>query len=440
MREKARILFTTAYSNTNEPVGLLGGMRQTSLRVTFPRVSSWGLRFIKQNFPWIEIMEYPTWEQYTKKVQEGWDVVGFSFYLADTPEVLEMVDYARKHGVGEVWGGNYGVLTDGVSAYFDKIFVGYAEEQIATTLGIEFESLKHPPLTNYVGTPFGLKIYPVGMLFSSRGCNMKCSFCQASIFCPEPHTLSLESIEKVLAYYRRIGLREVALADESFGFFRKHSEHVINLLQKYGFYWTVLTRIDFLAKNLKEWMDRGLRVAIVGIESVSQENLDALHKRHKIEEIIDTVQKMRRRNRFFIGSYIIGLENDTDESVRANIETLSQLKPHICSVDILTPLPGTPQWQYLYKRYGPFESDYSKFDDFHLIFKHPHFSQKTIDELLEWSRKRLFPKRRILELAMTYIRQYSELEGSFSKGIQYILTQLWRANRYDYHSKRMLSN
>jgi hypothetical protein len=39
-------------------------------RFEFPRFSMFGLRFIKQNIPEIEILEYPTWKEYQKKIQE----------------------------------------------------------------------------------------------------------------------------------------------------------------------------------------------------------------------------------------------------------------------------------------------------------------------------------------------------------------------------------
>jgi len=98
--------------------------RSRYFKFCWPRIQSYGLRFLKQNIPEIEILEYPTWEQYVKKLREGWDVVGFSFYLSDTPEVLEMVEYARSAGIEEIWCGNYGALTPEIQDRFDKIFIG----------------------------------------------------------------------------------------------------------------------------------------------------------------------------------------------------------------------------------------------------------------------------------------------------------------------------
>jgi hypothetical protein len=66
-------------------------------KFSLPRIESFGLRFIKQNVPEVEILEFPTWTEYVNKILEcNWDVVGFSFYLNEIHEILEMVEYARE--------------------------------------------------------------------------------------------------------------------------------------------------------------------------------------------------------------------------------------------------------------------------------------------------------------------------------------------------------
>jgi len=43
-----------------------------------PRRISFGLRFLRQNIPEIEILEYPTRAEYRNALKKGWDVVGYS--------------------------------------------------------------------------------------------------------------------------------------------------------------------------------------------------------------------------------------------------------------------------------------------------------------------------------------------------------------------------
>jgi hypothetical protein len=79
-----KILLCTVYKRFKHDVyDYFGANTSSSLfRFSLPRVNSFGLRFLKQNIPEIEILEYPTWSEYQEKINETqWDVVGFSFYL-----------------------------------------------------------------------------------------------------------------------------------------------------------------------------------------------------------------------------------------------------------------------------------------------------------------------------------------------------------------------
>ena len=78
-----KVLFTTVYKNDPEPYDYIGSnARSKWFRFYWPRLQSFGLRFLKQNIPEIEILEYPTFEEYKKKLAEGWDVVGFCLPMA----------------------------------------------------------------------------------------------------------------------------------------------------------------------------------------------------------------------------------------------------------------------------------------------------------------------------------------------------------------------
>ena len=50
-------------------------------RFRMPRHISFGLRFLHQNIPELEILEYPTRAEFSDALKKGWDVVGFSLLL-----------------------------------------------------------------------------------------------------------------------------------------------------------------------------------------------------------------------------------------------------------------------------------------------------------------------------------------------------------------------
>ena len=385
---RQRILFTTAYIH-NQLYDYIGQYSpRTRSRDVFARDMSFGLRFIAQNIPGIEILEYPTPEEFRAVLKRGWDVVGFSFYMNETTRVLRMIEWAREAGVQEIWGGNYGVITKEIEGAFDQRFIGYAESQIQRRLGLPSDGIVHPPLIMHVGWPTRenryLTSYPVGILFTTRGCSFKCTFCQSPAFAPRPDAIPFEHIDHVLKFYKAQGLTEVFILDENFGNIPKHAERVMARLADLGLNWTPMTRLDLIKRNFDSWVPNGFAGALMGVESMSQDVLNEIKKRGSIEAMTGVIEKMNQRNLLTIGFYIIGFENDTVESLERDLKAVAKLNLDLTQVCVLTPLPGTPLWNEIDTKYGIFERDYEKYDAGHLVWNHPHLTPAEARDIVEW--------------------------------------------------------
>jgi len=203
-RMKTRILFTTACENV--PYEYIStNIADSGHNLRFERRISFGLRFLQANIPEIAILEYPSWKEYLRVLSLGWDVTGYSFYANEIPVIRRMVSAARRLGVAELWGGNYGVITPKAATLFDRVFYGYSEGQIAKSLGISPHKLVHPPLITHFCFGRGLGLLPVGILFTQRGCNRNCTFCQTPVFCSQIlNPISIESVKGVVNVYRRL--------------------------------------------------------------------------------------------------------------------------------------------------------------------------------------------------------------------------------------------
>jgi radical SAM superfamily enzyme YgiQ (UPF0313 family) len=403
-------------SNTPQTFFRLGGKRDISM----------GLRFIKQNVPGIEILEMPMVEQYQQALKRGWEIVGISFYLDETRRAFDMIARARRAGVSQVWGGNYGVLTPKVRPHFDRVFPGYSEGEIAQALGHRLESLVHPPLLVPFGLPF-LKIVRFGVLYTTRGCSFGCTFCQTPAFAPKPRTIPLESIQRVLKCYADYGVVDILIPDENFGIIPRHACEVTELLARHGMLWVVMTRVDFLLQHFDQWRSRGLAGVLIGIESLDQQGLDALHKRSTAEKLGEAVELCRRHGIVLVGFYIIGLESDTEESIRAGIQRLRTMGFDLVQVCVLTPLPQTPLWQRIQERYGINDEDYCHFDGKHLVWNHPALSKKQIGTLLEWSFRVLYPCANLSKTILKHARAHARRVGR-SRALPYLIWNALKLN------------
>lgn len=405
-----KVLFTT-------PVGEIPDyyesiMRRKIFGYRLP-VPSFGLRFLKENLPSIEILEYPTWSRFEERVEKGGvEVLGISFYRKDLPVVKKMVKHARKQGVKEVYGGNYGVLSDEIDGWFDRVFVGYAEKKIAEELfGIKLRGIKHPNLTTTVSTPcLPFLRHKQGFLFTSRGCNLGCSFCQIPFFAPEREIIPIESIKEVLGEYKRNGLSFVFVMDENFITNGKHSHQVMDLLENFGFKWgCFLTRAEKSRGKVGELCEKGFTAAEVSIESFSQENLEWVGKKSSVDAVLELIEELREKNISVVGTFIIGYPEQKKKDIEEELDILCSLDLQACQITILTPFPHTPLWEEL-SEYGPFDADCSKYDCFHLVWKHPYVGRKEMEELLCRGYRKFYTRRRHLKNLI------KPLKGSLGRG------------------------
>jgi len=150
-----KILFTTQFIEKNGWYEYFSNNSKSVFRLVYPLKRAYGIRFIKQNVPNIEMLEFPLWEDYVKRLSEGWDVVGFSFLTQHTNRIVKMAEAARKAGVKVLWGGNYGVTNPEVSGLFDRTFTGYAEREVAEALAADLLGLPDAPVLQGKGSKAG---------------------------------------------------------------------------------------------------------------------------------------------------------------------------------------------------------------------------------------------------------------------------------------------
>jgi radical SAM superfamily enzyme YgiQ (UPF0313 family) len=392
---KSKILLTTPYCKEYYDY-----YKENTLpnipRITYPRINSYGLRFLKQNIPFIDIMEYPLVEEYNAIVNNNeWDSIGYSYFTSDFFTVTEMLKTIKSEKT-QLWAGGYGSLIPDTSKYFNKIYEGYAEDTLKQQFNLNGKDLIHPPIIDFMGDTNYQTFSKTGILFTSRGCLYKCTYCQSPIFSEgKMPIIPLKSIERVLSYYHSVNIDTIVILDETFGLIKDHAIKVVELLHKYSMSWMAMTRTDILSKNYMHWSDMGMIGAMVGIESLKQLNIDTIKKKTNVNRSIDVINQLLKKGLMLIGFYMIGYEDDTPESIQKDIEFLSLLGLDLIQVCVLTPLHRTPLWSYIEKKYGAIDPDLNNHNMKNLVWNHPTISKKTMKELLLKSYKVLYPENHL---------------------------------------------
>ncbi|MTJ80853.1 MAG: radical SAM protein [Telmatospirillum sp.] len=354
-----------------------------------------GLMFIKANVPDVEILEYPTWDEYLRALaSERWDMVGISFYTWSTPVAIEMAKAAREAGVPEIWGGNYGAIGPGLSRHFTRLVKGPGEYPVHEFVyGRRLEVIHHPPMLGESGFR-GVKA-PVGYLYSKRGCNVGCTFCSTPVFNAKEDPIFIEETVAALDRYREAGAAHVIIYDESFFLNNELSERIIDELALRELPWICLTRADLLEGRVRELTDRYMDGAIVGIESYRDKNIADVRKREDVYNVRKTVRELIDNGRRALGTFMIGFASDTIEDMRWDMQQLADEGLFACQLTLLTPFHGTK----LFKMMEPTinEPDLSKFDLYNLVWDHPHMDRSEARELLAWGQRTVNSPERVAE-------------------------------------------
>jgi radical SAM superfamily enzyme YgiQ (UPF0313 family) len=144
-------------------------------------------------------------------------------------------------------------------------------------------------------------------------------------------------------------------------------------------------RADRIDKEmLRELRDAGLRSLEIGIESVNVEMLKRQRRdppsKEQIEYVIREAHSLGLR---VIGNFMIGLPEDSEESIRATVEWSKRLNTFAVQFTVATPYPGTTLEQQVgdqLTRWGP-----QAFTGWEPLFEHPTLSPERIEHLREWA-------------------------------------------------------
>lgn len=254
----------------------------------------------------------------------------------------------------------------------------------------DLDSLPFPdwstfPVRSYSYFP-ALRQRPFLPVLSSRGCPYTCEYCPYEII--KYRSRSAENVLDELGEWRkRYGLRGFLFRDPIFSVKRKRTVDLLEgmIRRGYDFRWACETRMDCLDVELLELMARaGMRVVNVAVESSNEAVLKDVARKpipvaHQ-EEILRTCDRLGIRATVF---YVIGLPEDTRESIRETVSYAKHLNTHVAQFFVYTPFPGTKLYDRV--KHQVITDDWERFDCYTPVIQHPTLTPDEILRLKEWA-------------------------------------------------------
>ena len=318
---------------------------------------------------------------------------------------LDLAAFARSRGVESVVIGGPHPMTCDTSMLHDRgvsfalseaeivwpaILRDALEGELQPVYGEEARwgtRLDPPPLIP--PTKRDLKRYAIPMLgvYPARGCPYTCNFCSVIKIAgrqvrSQPVATTIASLKAAKA----AGVRSILFTSDNLNKYaevRQLLEAMIDEKIELPFFCQVDTQIA-RQEDLIELMGRaGCFQIFVGVESFSRSVLLAAHKFQNHPDtygrIIDLCRKSRISTHF---SNIIGFPSDTREDVLEHLRRLRELDPDVASFYILTPIPGTDQYEEFLNAGLISVDNLDRLDGTLPTWRHPHFSDDELMDLL----------------------------------------------------------
>jgi radical SAM superfamily enzyme YgiQ (UPF0313 family) len=192
----------------------------------------------------------------------------------------------------------------------------------------------------------------VATVESTRGCPFDCSFCSVWVF--NNRGYRKKSPERILEELNRLpqGVEVAAFVDDEFWVDAPRSLELASLLAQQPDDWRgndwrfwAQVRTGDIARRpelVEKWSEVGMKVLLLGIESVKNSELKDLHnKRSNIEQAVTALETMKQFGIEAWGCFIVNPEWVEEDF----IELESFVREHEIAFPqytVLTPLPGTP--------------------------------------------------------------------------------------------------
>ena len=190
--------------------------------------------------------------------------------------------------------------------------------------------------------------FPVAPVITTRGCVYNCLFCGAcAIWGKEIRRRNhVEIVDEIEYLTKEFNIREIQFEDDNITFFKEHVYDLCNeiIRRKIDIVWSCPNgvRVDTIDKEmLKVMKASGCYLLSFGIESGSQEILDAMGKRLRLDLVRDVITLVKRSGIETWGFFIIGLPGETRTTARKTIDFARSLPLDRAQFCNFTPLPGT---------------------------------------------------------------------------------------------------
>lgn len=312
-------------------------------------------------------------------------------------EALEFADFV---GVGEFEGYWHKILEDFEKNKLKKI---YKNEK-----PVILDNMPRPDrriLRNMKAKGHKRNYLTTNITYTTRGCPYNCAFCTVTnIYGAKYRFRPVKQVVDDLLKYGGKKLNFVAFLDDNIWAVPQYAKRLFRemIKRKLNKKWmsqASLTQASDL-ELLRLAKKAGCSSLFIGYESITLESLNEARKHiNKPEQFKELTRNLQRAGIPIVGSFVIGFDSDTIESIKQTVEFAIDSKIDYAQFNILTPFKNTALYNKLEKENriilkgeggGKFHDNWSFYSFSDVIYKPKKISAKQLKNLSIWAYQRFY--------------------------------------------------
>jgi radical SAM superfamily enzyme YgiQ (UPF0313 family) len=328
------------------------------------------------------------------------DVVGISTITSTAPPSYALAEKVRAARIPVVLGGthtsfmteeglqhaDYVIRGEGEGAFVELLEALQGMRDLATIQNLSYRrdgrvihNSERPMIRDLDVNPIpdfdlvhGWRRGGIVSIATSRGCPYSCTFC--SVPGMYGHAFRTHSVDRVVEELKRHrDTAYVFFADDIFTANKRRTKELLSRMLAEGVTpeWGAQVRTETVddAEVLSLMQQTRCFNVYVGFESINPRTLKLFQKKQDLAKIERSIERFHAHNIRIHGMFVIGSDEDELETLDATARFAISRGLESVQFMILTPCPGSPDWDHLYAKGSKdiLTYDWSLYDGHHVV-------------------------------------------------------------------------
>lgn len=241
------------------------------------------------------------------------------------------------------------------------------------------------------------------MVTPHRGCPYPCSYCTAQTYYGAK--LRRRSVERVIEEIRRNlevhGVKELFFWSDTFTLDKRYVTALCEAMAPLGVSWASNSRVDTIDGELARAMRRaGCWMISFGIETGSQQLLDAVGKGATVEEAERAVAAVKAAGIKVAGHFVLGLPGETIQTLDETLALAARLPLDFEQFYCAVPFPGSRLYDEAREKGWLHEEDFSRYRQDEAILELPGLTPEEVARYRQAAYRRFYTRPRVAMSAL----------------------------------------